>query len=341
MRDGAVAATMQRGNPSFAVVCMAKETPELLTQFARYYVSIGAEEVYLFIDGIETPALAVLATEPRVRLSYVDDTLWEERLGAHARHIGRRQSYIYTCAQHEMSADWLLIVDADEFLIARTPIHDMLANIPDNVDAFMVPPAEAVWGPGDDIGTPFGATWFRRPLYYPVLSDMLAWALYGRDAGFFRRCMLSHTQGKHFVRRTARFTRIGVHSSRRDGRNVTVGFSRRPKLGVSRSRSSLHSDNEIAHFDAGSFERWQEKFRRRYTGEIDSTTMKQRHTLAQIRTLERILGSGKPWAREDAADLFRRLYSISRTQVRMMRALGLAFRAKIFHSPTCVTARER
>ena len=310
-------------NPSFAVACLARETPALLAAFVGHYLSLGAQEVHVMLDGTATPDHAALAADPRDRLRVIDDAAWQAALGGHARHIGHRQSHAYGLAHAETGADWLFVTDADEFLIARTPVREMLARIPAAVDAFSLPSAEAVWGPEDDIGRPFGSTWFRRAVYTPGLWQLLGVLFYGRDARVFRRCVLSHTRGKHFVRSGARFDRIGLHFSRRDGQDVTVSF---------RDRPGLRAGNEIAHFDAGSFERWHEKFRRRYSGEIRSESMKRGQRLAQMRALDRAFGTGQAASRARAMALFRRFYAISAFQARLMRGLGLAFQMRLIQT---------
>ena len=92
---------------------------------------------------------------------------------------------------------WLLVVDADEFVVGDRPASEALAAVPDGVDALWLPVAEAVWGPGDDLARDYGSSHFRRPLGR-ALAKAATPALYGRHAPLFRRGVLGHTDGKSF-----------------------------------------------------------------------------------------------------------------------------------------------
>ena len=310
----------RENGPAFAVVCMAREAPEVVHRFVAHYAGLGAAEIFVIFDGAETPDLVALRAEPRLDLRFVDSDYWQATLGDHAKIFERRLRHAAALAKAETTAPWLLVVDVDELLIARTPVIEMLASIPEGVESFSIPPVEAVWGPGDDLLKPYGSTWFRRPIYNFPLRLVLEPTVYGRDSMFFLHNALGHTRGKHFLRTNAVVDEIRSHGSFRHGREITISF---------RDNPVLPAGNEIAHFDAISFDRWHEKFRRRYSGEIKSPTMPPQRR-AQIRAIQTAFSADEGNSREAGLGLFRRFYGLSSRQAGILQSMGFAFRLPMF-----------
>lgn len=302
---------------------MVREEAPMLMQFIRHYLDLGASEIRLYCDG-GLPAGLPAECAPDVTIVDSGPAFWAARPeGVRPRSVTEAQEAVYLDARAQSRADWMWIADADEYLITTAPAPDairvFLAGLPAGVDAVRIPTAEAVWGPGDDPREDFGCTYFRLPVR-DRLAGPLSRLLYGDTAIFYRQGLLAHAAGKHFVRRTAAVTRIGNHDSYRDGKPlgrwaVTLSPAARP----------FH----VAHFDAIGFDRWAEKWRRRYSGETEAPKMHEvRH--AQKRMVQQAARDGE----EAMHRLFLRLNTVSSWQVWILTAIGGLLRLRIFPAGT-------
>jgi hypothetical protein len=216
------------------------------------------------------------------------------------------QAAIYNAAWKACQSDWLLVVDADEFVIGPEPICALLQAIPPDVDAIRIPTAEAVWGPGDDLDKEFGCTHLRTPI--PKGSRLMQRIVYGNLAPLFHMGLLGHTAGKHFVRREARIDTVRLHNSLKDGRPVGQWAA----AATPKGRGFI-----LAHFDAIGFERWREKWRRRLAGEIKAQDMSAQRK-AQMSIIAKSLSEG------DAAmrGTFAQMNSLTKWQCLILQQLG-------------------
>ncbi len=145
---------------SFSTVSLVKETPDVIHRFAEWYRAAGASEVLIYHDG---PA-AQMELGSGVTQIECDEAFWNDLCGGRPPVLEDRQSAVFAAGLERCGSDWLLVVDADEFVFGNRAIPDFLDNVPGTVDAVSVPTAEAVWGPGDALGEPFGSTHFRHGL---------------------------------------------------------------------------------------------------------------------------------------------------------------------------------
>ncbi len=304
--------------PTFSVTAMVREPADVLRRFTAHYLGLGAARVRLFYDGtpeeVAAAGLAALTTaDPRIEITACDPAFWDAR-GGRPGLVRDRQKRLSIEALETLDTDWLLLCDADEFVIARMPINEFLAAIPvGGPDSVTLAPAEAIWLEGEDYHTPFTATHFRRVCHNRVLAPLIAAGVYGRHAPLFRRGDLSHVAGKQFLRRGSRFDLIKLHNSWRDGRIVSVPARRiDPALGAV----------ELAHVDAISFAGWDAKFARN-AAVPDPAWMKGKSPARQrqFRAYAAAADNG-PKALES---LFRDLYVLSPRQYRNLDRFGLVF----------------
>lgn len=305
---------------SFSVVALMKEEAGVIRRFVDYYHRLGAQRIFILHDGPIAPLAADGITPAAlagqgVELMSCDDAFWQRETGAVPAHLEHRLRAAFALGHARNPSDWLLVCDADEFVIDRMPLAAFLDRIPAGVDSVVIPPAEAVWGPGEDIDTPFGSTWFRRP---GLEGRFGKYIVYGPLGVLFRRGLLGHALGKQFVRRGARFDLIHQHFAYQDGKRTSVPAARiHPDLAVV----------ELAHFDAISYARWYEKFRRPLLN-YDKVAMRERswRRRVQIHLFKWAmrLGGGAP------RRLCRASYGLSARQLRYLERRGEAFQARIF-----------
>jgi hypothetical protein len=302
---------------TFSIAILAKETDAVLLRFAAHHRAIGAEHIHIFHDGPAEDGMVSSACRARlaewgVGLTFCDAAFWADHPDVSRTDLHARQELIYRLAHETCASDWLFLCDADEFLIDHMPVGAFLDGVPDGADSVGILPAEAVWGPGDDIDVPFGATWFRRAFAKGEGDGV------GLRSLFAQRGLLGHTSGKQFLRCGAEVDRIELHFSFHEDRKITQRPMRLglPQRGV-----------ELAHYDAIGFERWHAKFSRRIDTE-DKALMARRHRRRQLQhRVFALCRRAGPWAERS---LFRRMYGLTAAQAHRLEARDLAFRMPLF-----------
>jgi hypothetical protein len=224
------------------------------------------------------------------------------------------QATIYNAAFKACQSDWLLVVDADEFVFGPIPIRELLQMAPLETSAIQIPTAEAVWGPGDDINLDFGSTYFRTPI--PRASRLIQRIVYKDNADLFHMGLLGHYVGKHFVRKEAEIDSVTIHSSISKGRSISRHVKRISPVG---------RRFYVAHFDAIGFDRWKKKWSLRYTGATNMLDLSSKRT-RQMKIVKDGINQGE----ETAKKVFSKLNSINRIQWVILRMLGLAMKAAVF-----------
>lgn len=305
----------QDGLPEFSVVSMMREDAAIIRRFIDFYLRAGAREIILFHDG-PLPDRTDL-DRPGVQLTECDAAFWDGLCGGRPASHEEAQMAVFNAAWRACRSDWLLVVDADEFVLGDRPVRDLLGTVPAGTDALRIPTAEAVWGPGDQVSEDFGCSHFRTAL--PARgSRLVQHLLYGDLAPLFRLGLLGHTAGKHFVRSGGRISQVRLHDSVDEGRPV----GRWAHDLSPRNRSFV-----VAHFDAISFERWREKWRRRFSGEINARDMAPQR-LAQMQAIRAGLSADDDG--DAARKLFSRMNGINRLQRMALSLLGSVERRDVF-----------
>lgn len=305
--------------PTFSIAAIVLETPEALRRWCAYHFDLGAERALLYVDAAEAeadPGLRPMAEAfgDRVELIFCDRDFWREGGEFEDRPAGYmpRQMSVLRRAHARNPSDWLLLTDPDEFLVLDgAGVGDHLAAAPDDAHSLMVWPAEAVWGPEDDLKDPYGATWFRRPQLKDRRSLLVSLALYGPFGVFFEHGMLSHVKGKQFLRRGVAFSKIQPHFADIDGKRVSRYLADLP----GKPEGSI----ELLHFESGGYDRWWPKYRKRMGDTRASMRLLPRRRQAHIYVCGAaiMLGLGPL--------IYRILYSVNRVQLGVMRRRGWVF----------------
>lgn len=290
----------------FSTVSLVRETPDVLLRFAGHYLRAGAGEVLAFWDGDDPPALPEVAG---LTLVSCDAAFWAG-LGGRPDGLEARQAAIYAVGMARAAGDWLLVCDADEFVFGDRPLADWLDAIPPGEDVVRLPVAEAVWGPGDDLGADWGSTHFRTVWPRERLWRLLRRPIYGPVAPFMRRGLLGHIEGKQVLRVGRPYSAIRNMAAERDGRLIG-----RPAAAI----SPRLVGQWLGHFDAVGVGRWQEKWRRRIARETLAENMSSGRN-AQMALIAERIAAGR------GAELFASFYGVSRGQYAALRSLGHAFR---------------
>jgi len=296
---------------AFSIASLMHEPPEIVDRFVDYYRRAGAQEILIYVDGPAPPE----PPKPPAVVVACDAGFWQGR-GGRPEGLENRQMAVFGAAAERCRTPWLLIVDSDEFVFGNRAIPDFLDRIPDAVDSVRVPPAEAVWGPGDPLGEPFAATHFRTTWPTSAVSRALRRLIFGRVSAQMRQGMTGHTRGKAFLRTGRGIDTIQNHGARRGGQRVTVDLAR-----VDPHLRGMY----VGHFDATGLEHWQRKWRMRIEGATLATAM-SRARKAQMQRIERSIREGGDAPRA----LFARFHGVTRMQYLALATLGHGFRREIF-----------
>jgi len=302
-----------------AAYAMAKESDFVIRTYVDHLDAAGYSPIFLVLDGGASDGVReMLRRRPEgaapLRLREYDQADWDEALGERSRDLTERLRHSIRRAYDEMDADWVLISDADEFVDAPRELFQLLAAAPPEVESVQLPPAEAVWGPGEGDAGPFETRVFRTQVRRRRAFRLLKRLIYGRYHVVFDDNMLSHKEGKQILRTGLRCDLITSHHARRDGVRLN-----RPVSELNGGRSFY-----IRHYDAISYDRWIEKFRRR-TDQHTSHLRPQRYAQVELvrDLLRRMEAADSPEeARRIGEKVFRRLYHLTWFQYALLRLLG-------------------
>lgn len=133
----------RQAGPTWGLTMLAREPAELLLAHLAWHIAAGARVVHLFLDDPDDPVAEAAAALPGVRVTRCDAAFW-------ARHPQRRrparivarQAYCATLAYRDPGVDWLWHIDADEFLLQRSPLTEELARHADLAGALVIPVRE-------------------------------------------------------------------------------------------------------------------------------------------------------------------------------------------------------
>lgn len=308
--------TQRRIGGSFAVACMACESRSVLDAFINYYDWAGAAEIFLFIDeGCEAPGVTIGRHGARIEVIHLDSSFWlATGEGDVPEGLEVAQGRVYSWAFGRAASEWLLVVDADEFVFGGA-IRDMLSSVPEHIRSFRLPTAEAVYGPGDGVDDRFGSRYFR--VAWAEHKTALGQRVYGEIYDLMACGLVGHRAGKAFTRVTGDLLEFRPHSVFENGRRVTVWSP----------ETDLAQGFYLGHFDAISFDRWPEKWLRRIRGQTNALNMGQ-HRRKQMEVIQNAADHGEARMRK----LYRDLYSLNVLQYGVLKVAGKAFRSNVVAS---------
>ncbi len=297
---GPGAAPADPGPARWDVCACVQEAAPLVCAFVAHHRHLGAGTIHLFLDGPQPEVSAALADLPFVKITVTDAAFWAA-LGLPARPVrsGDRQRPALRQVMETAACDWVLHIDADEFLTCDGNPAAILAAQPPETDYVFVPVAERVYLSDPDPADIFAGA-FRRPARTPPARAALD-AIDGEAAPYLDRGVTGYYSGKSFFRAGGRVP-PGIH----------VPTPHDP------ARGARPAGLELLHFDGLTARHWTTKKLRslgNHTGYLtggDPPRMRQfEAALANRRTPDRL------------ADLYLRLKVLSAERAEGLRRLGL------------------
>ncbi|WP_394197146.1 glycosyltransferase family 2 protein [Litoreibacter albidus] len=222
--------------PSWGVVGTMDEPPELVAAYAAHHLWSGASAVHIYLDRDNPRTRALLAPLKAVHVTVADKAYWRSEMDIKVpKTHQRRQTLNATHAYNVTDVDYLIHLDADEFVHQVEPLGAELRRLQRMRPGHYlnIPNLERVWLEGEPRDSIFSQN-FRLPTKH-LKGDFDALVLDG--AGLTRFGLTGHSEGKACSPTGYDYV-LGIHRPHFD--------TDRPWTfpGVKRSRSSV-----ILHFD--------------------------------------------------------------------------------------------
>lgn len=184
---------------SWMVHALVDETVDLTAAFVAHYLDLGADLVHLYLDRVRPDVDALLASQPKVRLTTCDATYWAARgNGKRPPLLADRQLAALREVYAGLEQDWLFYCDADEYLVPPLDFGTYLACQPATVPFLRIEVVERVQRRDHPAETVFGG--IGRRVLIGRNDDVVR--IYGEDAArMMRQGMLGHSIGKSVIRR--------------------------------------------------------------------------------------------------------------------------------------------
>lgn len=195
-----------RQRARWSVVSTVAEPLPLLIAFVSHHLAAGASEVILHLDMPDRSAADCLESIEGCRVILPRDA----HSGVHMP-TPERQSRNAAETYAEVDTDWLLHIDADEFLVEIPMVQHMLDRAAPEQRVIGVAPAERVWRATDSLTGIFDGV-FRLPIPREEGADQAVF--YGPAARYLDRGLSSNGSPKCFVR-TGHGLEMGVHRPKR------------------------------------------------------------------------------------------------------------------------------
>ncbi|MEM6588366.1 MAG: glycosyltransferase family 2 protein [Pseudomonadota bacterium] len=187
--------------PTWGVVSTIKAPARDILNFAAYHIDLGAQRVFIYLDAPNDTAFAALKKHPKCRVIVTDDGYWKRRKGRPEKHQPRQTANATHCYNRDPQVDWLVHIDADEFLWSpgARAVSDQLANVPIEARSARVKPIEALEADPDDPPPP-GQTWCKGFSHNLRIRRVETNAIYPDNGDHLNGGFLSHVAGKVFLR---------------------------------------------------------------------------------------------------------------------------------------------
>ena len=246
--------------PTWGIVATVREAPDVIEKFVAHHLIIGANEITLYFDDPNDPALSRVAHLDRVTAIACDTEHWSfQRPAAHQR----RQKHNANEAYRSARTDWIIHIDADELISSKQPVGEILSRQKPEVRVVRLGPAEAFVNPKDA-----GLSIFRLPLPTNKRGARIGAEAYGIEYPLLRQGFLSHVAGKHFTRSAVDGLVLSIHG---------------PKLNGLRANGDSQDDMLLLHLHGGNETDWLAKVHRRMeTGVYRAATNDARRGARQL-----------------------------------------------------------
>lgn len=190
----------------WGLVATVKAPPEALLEFAAWHLEQGAHRLFLYLDAPCPKARPLLEAHPKIRLIETDTAHWQKRRGRVPQKHQVRQSLNATrCYRRQaQDLDWLIHMDADEFLWSEAPLAETLAALPPEALCARVRPLERLAGSTEH---------YKAAVPPDAVQDQSLARIYPQFGPYLRGGFVSHVQGKLFIRTGLGPAELRIHNA--------------------------------------------------------------------------------------------------------------------------------
>lgn len=281
----------------WGIVMTAREPAQLVLANVVYHLATGAARVTVCLDDPGDPAAALLRQVAGCEVVLCDTAHWQRLNGGkRPERQTRRQSLNATDVYRRSDLDWLIHLDADEFLFQRRPLAEELTHAPRRRGYVAIEPMERVFLAGQPQQGLFDGV-FRVPFRG---RDAFLPALYGDVLPFLTNGMGGHAAGKAAVPVGLGY-RLSIHA---------------PRDGAGERMPPLHATSTVLlHFDGLTRAHWLAKMQAYQDQGPEGLVGPQR--LAQLQELQACGSVAEAQVFHD------RLKAVTPVDHSRLRALGL------------------
>ncbi len=251
--------------PTWGVVMTVREPAQLVIANVHYHLGQGASVVHVFLDDPSDPVGEHLQGVAGCKVYRCDEAHWDVvNQGRRPERQTRRQSLNANHVYQKGGLDWLVHLDADEFLFQKRPLIEELEYAPRTPGYLGFQVRERAFFDGNQDSLFDGA--FRVP--FTGRGAMLV-PLYGELGPFLAHGVAGHAAGKSCVP-MGRELRMGVHG---------------PRTKKGKKLAPLHSTSTVLlHFDGLTPLHWILKMLRYAVG--NPARLVGLHRIAQLTFME-------------------------------------------------------
>lgn len=226
--------------PTWGIVMTVSEPSQLVLANIGWHLGTGASEVHVYLDSPEDPVAAVLADLPGVSVIRCDRAHWQRVAWGKERpaSINRRQGLNAMDAMTHCGVDWLVHLDADEFLLQERPLAEEMAVVRALACELHFPVFERCYRRGDPIAGLFDGVFRGTTKQLNRRKDGLDTeaVIFGDQMPVLNNGVLGHSAGKCAVPTDGDF-RLGLH------------WAYRGKRGRERAERYRSTSTRLLHFD--------------------------------------------------------------------------------------------
>lgn len=294
---------------TWAVVMTAREPAQLVLANVAWHLGTGAQQVHVYLDDPDDPVADLLAGLPGAVVTRCDAAHWEALAPTRRRPDShrRRQGLNAVQAMARAETDWLVHLDADEFLWQDRPLGEEMAVVRELDCELHFAVHERLFRHDAPVPSLFSGLFRTSTKGLNRRSDGRDndAVIFGDWASVLNNGLLAHSAGKHAAPTDSDF-RPGLHWSYRGS-------------GMDRAQRYHSTSTRLLHFDGLTRLHWLSKLIR--YRDVDPALIKlPEHRLAQIAVYQNI--AGYP---EALAGFHRELREPDEAMLARLRAFGLLF----------------
>jgi hypothetical protein len=266
--------------PTISLTTTIRAPIEESLHFVRYHLSEGVDQIYLFFDDPNDPAIPFLENIEQVVCTKCDEKHWGD-IDPRNLSIEERQHYnsrVGLEMARTNNQEWIIHIDSDELVYSKKGIKEYFRTIKPSVQVVNFPTLEAVQHgyEYDNVFTDISTFKIAPPQIYGNRKDRNVLRLKGAyqelakkavtylgyEKTFSNGYIYGHVLGKSATRTSANITRLGNHYPTQEGG--------KPLNTIVAKKAWL------LHFEVQGMASWHKKWERRYNGEATSTSMPPR-----------------------------------------------------------------